>query len=123
MILVDTSVWVDHFRRGIPALRDILIDSLVLSHPFVIGELACGNLSDRKEILGDLNALPMAVVAGNGEVFRLIEERKLWARGIGWVDVHLLASALLSTCMLWTLDKRLDRSAAAVGVKAYKKSA
>ena len=119
MILVDTSVWVDHFRTGSPVLGDLLGRALVLTHPFVIGELACGSLKNRARILVDLNALPLAVAPAHEEVLRLIEVRKLWGRGIGWIDAHLLASALLSHCRLWTLDRQLDRAASRVGVKAY----
>jgi predicted nucleic acid-binding protein len=103
MILVDTSVWVGHFRVGDPLLSEALGSALVSTHPCVIGELACGNLENRTLILADLNALPLAVSATHEEVLQLIEERKLWGRGIGWVDGHLLASALLSNCRLWTL--------------------
>ena len=84
---------------------------LVPAHPFVTGELACGNLKDRMALLSDLHALPSAAQASNGEVLRLIESHQLWWRGLGWIDVHLLASALLSNCRLWTLDKRLARAA------------
>lgn len=120
MILVDTSVWIGHFRVGNPLLSEVLGSALVLTHPFVIGELACGNLENRTQILADLNALPLAVSATHEEVLRLIEERKLWGRGIGWVDGHLLASALLSNCRLWTLDRQLDRAASGARVKLYR---
>ena len=117
MILVDTSVWVDHFRGANPALSEVLGGALVLTHPFVIGELACGSLSNRTRILADLNALPLAVSATHEEVLRLIEQRELWGRGIGWIDGHLLASALLSNCELWTLDRQLHQAADGAGVK------
>ena len=119
MILVDTSVWIDHFRKGSSLLAEFLSEASVLIHPFVIGELACGNLKNRTRILGDLQALRSAVSAAHEEVLRLIEDRKLWGLGIGWTDGHLLASALLSNCRLWTLDERLDRAAAAAGAKLY----
>jgi predicted nucleic acid-binding protein len=119
MVLVDTSVWIEHFRKNDPALRELLNDGLVLIHPFVIGELACGNLKNRSRILTDLNALPFAVSPAHDEVLRLIEGRKLAGLGIGWIDGHLLASALLSNCRFWTIDGRLDRAAAAAGVKRY----
>ena len=122
MILVDTSVWIDHFRVGNPLLNEVLGSALVLTHPYVVGELACGNLENRTRILADLNALPLAVPATHGEVLRLIEERKLWGRGIGWVDGHLLASALLSNCRFWTLDSQLDRVAGSAGVKLYRQA-
>jgi len=111
MVLVDTSVWVQHLRSEEPALADKLSDGLVLMHPFVAGELACGNLKDRAAILSDLLALPMAKPASNAEVLQFIEDRGLWGRGLGWIDAHLLASARLSNCLFWTLDKRLGRAA------------
>jgi len=111
MILADTSFWIQHFRRGEPALADQLSDGLVLMHPFVSGELACGPLKNRAAVLSDLHALPPAKLATNTEVLTLIEDYKLWGRGLGWVDVHLLASALLSHCAFWTLDKRLAAAA------------
>ena len=81
-------------------------------HPFVSGELACGKLEDRTAVLSDLLALPAAKLASNAEVLRMIEDRRLWGRGLGWIDAHLLASALLSNCRLWTLDARLAKAAA-----------
>lgn len=107
MILVDTSVWVDHFRSGLPRLARRLQDGEVLIHPWVMGELACGNLRDRVQVLGLLQGLPAAVVASDAEVLLLIERDQLMGRGIGYVDVHLLASARLSRCHLWTQDRRL----------------
>jgi predicted nucleic acid-binding protein len=120
MILVDTSVWIDHFRRGGPLLKDLLSEGVVITHPFVIGELACGNLMHRTSILSDLNALPIALSASHDEVLRLVEDRKLWGQGIGWVDAHLIASALLSNCRFWTLDRRLDRWAADAAVNLHR---
>ncbi|MGA2186178.1 MAG: PIN domain-containing protein [Bryobacteraceae bacterium] len=119
MVLVDTSVWIDHFRRNSPALAELLDEATVLTHPFVLGELACGTMKNRDAVLSSLEALPVAVPATHGETLRLIEDHRLWGRGIGWVDAHLLASALLSNCALWTLDEKLDRTASAAGVKRY----
>jgi predicted nucleic acid-binding protein len=119
MILVDTSVWVAHFRAANPALSEVLGGALVLTHGFVIGELACGNLRNRTRIVADLNALPLAVSATHEQVLRLIEQRELWGRGIGWIGSHLLASALLSNCRLWTLDRQLHHAAGGAGVKVY----
>jgi len=116
MLLADTSVWVQHFRQGEPVLASHLADGLVLMHPFVSGELACGNLKSRRTVLSDLHALPSAHLASNAEVLQLIEGRRLWGRGLGWVDVHLLASALLSHCGFWTLDKKLADAAANLGL-------
>ena len=80
-------------------------------HPFVSGELACGNLKDRQSVLADLQTLPQAKLASNSEVLRLIEDQRIWGRGLGWIDTHLLASSLLSNCRLWTFDSRLAKVA------------
>ncbi len=112
MILVDTSVWIDHLRSGDELLADLLYRNQVVMHPFVIGELACGNLRHRQQVLGLLNDLPQASVASQHEVLHLIEHRKLMELGIGFVDVHLLAStALMDAASIWTRDKRLQRVA------------
>lgn len=116
MILVDTSVWVDHLRRGDAGLVDLLERSAVLMHPFVVGEMACGSLRDRESILELLQDLPAAVVASTDEVLGFIERHVLHGQGIGYVDVHLLASTALSEgARLWTRDKKLSRVAAALG--------
>ena len=107
MILVDTSVWVDHLRRTELVLVRLLDDADVLIHPYIIGELACGNLTKRKELLQLFNNLPQAVPASHEEVMTLIEQRSLMGSGLGYVDVHLIAASLLSGCQLWTKDKRL----------------
>ena len=107
MVLVDTSVWVDHLRRGTQGLIDQLNKAAVLCHPFVVGELACGNLNNRTEILRLLQALPLATLAEQQEVLHLLNKGRLYGRGLGWVDAHLLASARLMKCPLWTLDKAL----------------
>ncbi|OGA22990.1 MAG: ribonuclease [Betaproteobacteria bacterium RIFCSPLOWO2_02_FULL_67_26] len=113
MILVDTSVWVDHLRDGAPALAVALEQGRVLTHPFVLGELACGNLKNRGEVLQLLGELPVAPMATDPEALDFIERRALMGRGIGYVDVHLLASvALAGTAQLWTRDKRLAAVAA-----------
>lgn len=117
-MLVDTSVWVDHFRRGNPALARRLNSAEVWCHPFVIGELACGNLSRRKEILGLLSSLPQAFLADHGETISFVEANALSGKGIGWVDAHLLASARLTGISIWTLDRRLGSVAAALGLSA-----
>ncbi len=118
-VLADTSVWIEHFRKGHPVLGELLTEGMVIIHPFVTGELACGNLQDRPSILRHLNALPSANVATNEEAFLLLEDRRQWGQGLGWVDIHLLASALISSCRLWTLDKRLAKAAAEIG-RAYR---
>ena len=108
MILVDTSVWIDYLRRGRGHLENFLENNQVLTHPSVIGELACGNLSNRLEILTLLDRLPKATRATDTEVLLLIEQYQLMGRGIGYIDVYLLASARLSPeTQLWTHDRRL----------------
>jgi len=107
VILVDTSVWVEHLRRGLPRLDTLLQEGKVLIHSWVIGELACGNLRNRADVLELLQGLPAAVVASDQEVLLMIEQDQLMGRGIGYVDAHLLASARLSHCQLWTQDRRL----------------
>ena len=112
MILVDTSVWVDHLRRGDDRLIALLESALVLIHPFVIGEIVCGSLADRKTMLDLLQDLPQVAVAETDEVMAFIESRRLWGKGIGYVDVHLLAAvALTGGASLWTRDKRLRTAA------------
>jgi predicted nucleic acid-binding protein len=116
MILVDTSVWVDHLRVGNRKLQSLLEETEVLVHPFVIGELACGSLRNREEVLTLLQALPEAQVAEHGEVMHVVEQERLYGRGIGWIDAHLLASARLSDAPLWTLDRRLSGIASALAL-------
>ena len=111
-MLVDTSVWVDHLRQGNPRLVALLESARVCSHPFIIGELACGNLSRRQEVLSLLEALPATPVADHHEVLRFLDDRRLHGRGLGWIDVHLLAAARLAGVPLWTLDKQLAAVAA-----------
>ena len=111
MVLADTSVWIGHFRRSDSKLAELLSEGRVMMHPFIVGELACGNLKNRAAILADLQSLPGAKTAADDEVMRLLEDRRLWGRGLGWIDVHLLASAILSGCRLWTVDVRLAKAA------------
>jgi predicted nucleic acid-binding protein len=108
VILVDTSVWIDHLRRSSLALVRLLGESRVLTHSFVVGELALGNLRDRAAVLNALRQMPQAVPATDGEVFSFIEAHRLHGLGIGYVDAHLLASARLTPgSRLWTRDQRL----------------
>lgn len=111
MILVDTSVWADHLRDADHGLISLLNEGSVLIHPFVIEELACGNLPQRKETLDLLHALPMAPVADHAEVLELIAAERLHGTGLGSVDVHLIASARLARAKLWSKDKALSREA------------
>jgi hypothetical protein len=110
-LLVDTSVWVDHLRRGNDALAQHLREGHVWAHPFVIGELACGRLRRRVEVLSLLGALPHAPVVDHVEALAFLESRALAGHGLGWIDVHLLASARLARIGLWTLDRRLQAAA------------
>ena len=116
MVLVDTSVWVAHLREADANLQSLLLAEEVVCHPFVIGELACGNLRNREEILELLQELPQAIVAEHAEVLSFIEARRLMGRGIGLVDVHLLASAVLGGLPIWTRDRRLREAATDIGV-------
>jgi predicted nucleic acid-binding protein len=117
VILADTSVWIDHLRSGVPELASLLERGEVLHHPFVRGELACGNLRNRRELLDLLGRLPVAPVASDDETLEFIEKRALMGRGIGYVDVHILAAvALAGTARLWTRDRRLDAVAGELGL-------
>ncbi|MFN7941947.1 MAG: PIN domain-containing protein [Thermoanaerobaculia bacterium] len=107
MILADTSIWVEHLRHGSPRLEALLLEVSVAVHPFVIGEIALGLLRRRREILEMLDALPVATIAGDGEVLDFVDRHRLAGSGIGWVDAHLLAAAALDGAELWTLDRRL----------------
>ncbi|HEY5061275.1 MAG TPA: type II toxin-antitoxin system VapC family toxin [Gemmatimonadaceae bacterium] len=118
MILADTSVWVEHLRHGLRSLSAALHDEQVLMHPFIVGELACGNLRNRSELLALLERLPFAASASDAEALAFIETRRLMGRGIGYVDVHLLASTSLSpAARLWTHDRRLAAVAAKLGLE------
>lgn len=111
MVLVDTSVWVSHLRETHAGLVDLLNGGEVACHPFVIGELACGNLKNRTVILALLEALPMTVPVEHKEVLAFIKGHDLMGKGLGYVDVHLLASAILTGLPIWTLDKKLAQAA------------
>jgi hypothetical protein len=119
MILVDTSVWVEHLRTSDEMLIALLNGGEVLGHPFVTGELALGNLRRRDPFLTDLQDLPQAIVASDEDVLHLIDRQALFGRGIGYVDAHLLAAARLTTgSKLWTRDRRLQAVAAQLGLAA-----
>jgi predicted nucleic acid-binding protein len=122
LILADTSVWVDHLRRGDARLAALLESAEILIHPFVIGEIAMGSLADRATVIELLHGLPSAAVADFGEALVFIDRHRLHGKGIGYVDVHLLASAALTpSTVLWTRDKRLQGAARAIGC-AYEES-
>jgi hypothetical protein len=116
MVLVDTSVWVAHLRYGDIALEVLLNEGHVVCHPFIVGELACGNLKNRSEILSLLQALPMAIYAEHEEVMQFVENYSLMEKGIGYIDVHLLASAILTKVPLWTFDKKLNQISLKLGL-------
>ena len=114
MVLVDTSVWIDHFRNNSRQLSELLEQEATLMHPFVLGELACGNFKNRTEILSLLQALPSCARAEDQEVLHFIEQNELMGRGIGRVDMHLLAASRLCRCVLWTRDRKLRAVAEAL---------
>jgi predicted nucleic acid-binding protein len=116
MILVDTTVWVDHLRAGDRTLEGLLDGATVLIHPIVIGEIALGHLSQRQTILHELSRLPKAVTASDSEALEFIDRHQLFGLGIGYIDVHLLASVRLTGATLWTRDKRLHDTAALLGL-------
>ena len=111
VVLVDTSVWVAHLRHGAIGLEALLHGGQVVCHPFIAGELACGNLRNRPEIISLLQRLPEAIQARHEEVMQFIENYGLMGKGLGYIDMHLLASARLTGVTLWTLDKRLNEAA------------
>ncbi|MBW2048327.1 MAG: VapC toxin family PIN domain ribonuclease [Deltaproteobacteria bacterium] len=123
MVLVDTSIWVTHLRQGSRQLERLLMDAKVMCHPFIIGELACGNLQNRDEIISLLQSLPMAPMIEFDEFLFFIEKNRLMGKGIGFVDVELLASAQLAEIALWTADKKLKSAADQLGLTFKQKIA
>ncbi len=117
MVLVDTSVWVSHLRDGNTELASLLNDGRVLCHPLIVGELACGNFKDRAVILSFLQLLPMSIEAEQEEVLSFIENNHLMGKGMGYADVQLIASAVLTGVPIWTLDKKLAHAAAGLHIK------
>ena len=119
MILIDSSVWIDHLRGANPSLLGLIFDEAVLTHPFVIGELAVGSIGGRREFLSKLSDLPMCAIATDTEVLALVEQRSLFSHGIGFLDAHLLASAIMTDgTKLWTFDRRLHALAEREGCAA-----
>jgi predicted nucleic acid-binding protein len=119
MVLVDTSIWIDHFRRGDPQMTALLDRGDVIMHPFVLGELMLGNVPKIAQMIDDLRALPKAIVASTDEVLEFISDRKLSGSGIGYVDVHLLAAAALTPeTSIWTRDQRLRAAAQSLSLNA-----
>jgi predicted nucleic acid-binding protein len=116
MVLVDSSVWIDHFRKGNDQLVLLLDEGQVFCHHLIIGELSCGNLKKRNQILSFLHDLPQSVPVNHDEVLVFIENNKLMGKGLGYIDVCLLASAVLSDLRIWTLDIRLKETAQSLGL-------
>ena len=119
MVLVDTSIWISHFRKGERRLEMLLQDAEVLTHPFIVGELACGNLKNRREILSLLQSLPGISAVSQEELLYFIEERGLMGSGVGFVYAHLLASAQLNHFPIWTFDTPLERSASRLNLSYH----
>jgi predicted nucleic acid-binding protein len=115
MILIDTSIWIAHFKRANASLAEWLENGQVLCHPFIVGELACGDLPSRSASINLLQALPEAPLMQHEEVLILVERHRLMASGIGWVDAHLIGSALLAGAGLWTFDRPLANAARKIG--------
>ncbi len=107
-ILVDTSVWIEFLSKKEPAMKNLLLENRVVIHPFVIGEIACGSIKNRTQILNLLQSLQQVQVSQHTEVLFLLKAHKLFSKGIGWVDLHLLSAALIAEIPLWTKDKKLQ---------------
>ncbi|KAF0176696.1 MAG: PilT protein domain-containing protein [Alphaproteobacteria bacterium] len=118
MILIDSSVWIDHLRRAEKGVLALARDESMLTHPFIIGELALGSIKDRGAVIAALQKFPQAPVATDDEVLSLIETHALHGTGVGFVDAHLLAATLLAQATIWTSDKRLAAAARRLGVAA-----
>lgn len=116
MILADTSVWVDHLRAGNTRLAGLLESGEISCHPMIVGELACGNMSHRKEVIALLHALPALDRVSDDEILFFVEKHRLHGKGLGLIDMHLLASCLLAGTGLWTLDKRLRQASLGLGI-------
>lgn len=116
MVLVDTSLWVAHLRNGNIGLETLLKEGKVVCHPFIVGELACGNLKNRVEILSLLQTLPMAIQGDHEEVMRFIEDHTLMGKGLGYIDIHLIVSAKVTDIPLWTADKKLNEISLKLGI-------
>lgn len=117
MILVDTSVWINHLRAPSKLLAQLLDLEQVVVHPFVVGEISCGNLANRKEIIALLHSLPAAPKADDDEILFFIERHRVMGRGLGLVDVHLLASSTIAGGSIWTADKNLRLAATHLGIE------
>ena len=116
MVMVDTSVWILHLRQGSPRLVSLLNDGDVMCHPFIIGEFSCGYLKNRSDILSLLRSLVSAEQVEHEEALRFVESNNLIGKGLGYIDVHLLASSVLSEVPIWTLDRKLRTASSKIGV-------
>jgi predicted nucleic acid-binding protein len=121
MVLVDTSVWINHLRNSDRHLEKLLLNGEVACHPHIIGEFACGNIKNRQEIISLLQALPQSPTINFEEYLYFIEQNQLHGKGIGFVDIHLLASAQLGQMPLWTADKRLKAACGGLSIDYHKK--
>lgn len=115
MVLVDTSVWINHLKSKNEYLSNLLLDEKVLIHPFIIGELACGSMNNRDLILRYLDDMPRSTILEHEETLNFLNSKNLYSKGLGWIDVNLLLSAIYAKCKLWTLDQRLRT--VAIGLK------
>ena len=115
-VVVDSNIWVFHWRMPNRLLTDMMADGEIWTHPLVIGELSMGTLRNREMLLWDLTRLGRPQLATDAETRQMVEARKLWGRGIGWNDAKILASVVIGNCSLWTKDRRLDEAAAELGV-------
>ena len=116
MILADTSIWIRHFREGEPKLSALLADGVIAMHPFILGELACGSLKSRAEVLAHMKTLPPLPMADDEEVLYLIDHHRLMAKGLGYIDMHLLSAVKMNAFRLWTIDRRLAAAADGLGI-------
>lgn len=117
MILVDTSVWIDFLRRGNDRLSNLLNQNRVVTHPLILGELSMGNLSKWEMFLECIRNLPIASEASHDEVLLFVEKNRMWGKGLGFFDLHLLCASLIESIPLWTLDKNLAKAARTFGPK------
>lgn len=108
MVLVDTSIWIDHLCNNNDQLFELLNDGKVFCHPFIIGELACGNIKNRNEIIAALQALPQSSIIEHDEIMIFIERNQIMGKGLGYIDIAILASSLVTTIPLWTFDQKLN---------------
>jgi predicted nucleic acid-binding protein len=111
MILVDTSVWIDFLRNGNEKLKNLLSEGMVITHPLIIGELSCGNIKNRIQFLSLINDLDSLTETTHTEVLAFLENNRIYGKGVGYYDLHILCSAIISSVPLWTLDKRLEKIA------------